>query len=92
MLKIDASFVAGVEDPSSHDMAIVSAAIVLAGNLGFETIAEGVENEAQRAVLAGMGCYAAQGFLFSHPVPAGEVDELLRRDVLRVDGDPGAEA
>ncbi|MCB0978220.1 MAG: EAL domain-containing protein [Acidimicrobiales bacterium] len=78
ILKIDASFVAGINDPSSHDMAIVSAALVLAQNLKFDTIAEGVETEAQREVLANLGCSAAQGFLFSPAVPADEIDVLAR--------------
>ncbi len=78
ILKVDMSFVAGVTDPSSHDLAIVSAAMVLADNLGFETIAEGVETEAQREVLERLGCDLAQGYLFSPPVTADEIDRLLR--------------
>ena len=76
VLKIDGSFVDGITDPSSHDMAIVSAALVLADNLGFETIAEGVETEAQRDVLTSLGCGYAQGFLYSRPVPASEIDRI----------------
>jgi diguanylate cyclase (GGDEF)-like protein/PAS domain S-box-containing protein len=78
VLKVDASFVAGVTDPSSHDLAIVSAALVLADNLGFSAIAEGVETEAQSAVLGGLGCQLAQGHLFSEPVPAAQIDALRR--------------
>ncbi|MGI8710826.1 MAG: sensor domain-containing protein [Acidimicrobiales bacterium] len=77
VLKVDASFVAGLTDPSSNDLAIVSAALVLADNLGFDTIAEGVETQAQREVLEGLGCVLAQGHLFSRPVPAEEIDALL---------------
>ena len=83
ILKIDASFVAGISNPSSHDMAIVSAAMVLADNLKFETIAEGVETEEQRQVLHNLGCHAAQGFLYRAPVPADEVDVLLREGLTR---------
>ena len=81
ILKIDASFVAGVTDPSSHDLAIVSAAMVLADNLGFDTVAEGIETEGQREVLERLGCQLAQGYLFSPPVEAAEIDEMLRRRV-----------
>ncbi len=81
ILKIDGSFVAGITDPSSHDMAIVSAAMVLADNLGFETIAEGVETEAQRDVLTSLGCGYAQGYLYSRPVTAGEIDRM--REIQR---------
>ena len=78
ILKIDGSFVAGVTDPSSHDLAIVSAAMVLADNLGFETVAEGIETEGQREVLERLGCSLAQGYLFSPPVAAEEIDQMLR--------------
>lgn len=77
ILKIDASFVAGVTDPSSHDLAIVSAAMVLADNLGFRAVAEGVETEGQRDILVDLGCEFAQGYLFSHAVTSQEIDALL---------------
>jgi len=77
ILKVDASFVAGLSDPSSHDLAIVSAALVLADNLGFDTVAEGVETEAQRQVLQRLGCEMAQGHLFSESVIPAEIDAML---------------
>jgi diguanylate cyclase (GGDEF)-like protein/PAS domain S-box-containing protein len=77
ILKVDASFVAGLEDPSSHDLAIVSAALVLADNLGFDTVAEGVETAAQGEVLERLGCELAQGHLFSESVTADAIDALL---------------
>ena len=77
ILKVDASFVAGLEDPSSHDLAIVSAALVLADNLGFDTVAEGVETQGQSEVLARLGCELAQGHLFSASITAEEIDRLL---------------
>jgi diguanylate cyclase (GGDEF)-like protein/PAS domain S-box-containing protein len=77
ILKLDASFIAGVADPSSHDLAIVSAAMVLADNLRFETIAEGVETRAQREVLANLGCHSAQGYLYSPAVPGPVIDDLV---------------
>jgi diguanylate cyclase (GGDEF)-like protein len=77
ILKVDASFVAGLNDPSSHDLAIVSAALVLADNLGFDTVAEGVETAAQAEVLERLGCELAQGHLFSPSITADAIDELL---------------
>ncbi|HRW38047.1 MAG TPA: EAL domain-containing protein, partial [Aquihabitans sp.] len=77
ILKVDASFVAGLSDPSSHDLAIVSAALVLADNLGFDTVAEGVETEAQCEVLERLGCELAQGHLFSESVDASGIETLL---------------
>ena len=76
ILGIDGSLVTGITDPSSHDMTIVPAATVLADNLGFETIAEGVGTEARRDVLTSLGCGFAQGHLFSRPGPATEIDRI----------------
>lgn len=75
-VKIDRSFVqAVVDDPRAR--ALVRSTIALAGDLGSETVAEGVETEEQRGLLAEMGCTYAQGFLISEPVPAERIDDLL---------------
>jgi diguanylate cyclase (GGDEF)-like protein/PAS domain S-box-containing protein len=67
-LKIDRSFVSGlVDDPS--DRKIVAGVIRLAQALGLLTIAEGVEDPAQLAVLRELGCDQAQGYLFGRPQP-----------------------
>jgi EAL domain-containing protein (putative c-di-GMP-specific phosphodiesterase class I) len=76
-LKIDRSFVVGVENP--HDEApIVAAMIAMAHALKLEVVAEGVETEAQQSFLARNGCDMAQGFLFSRPVGPDEIEALLR--------------
>ena len=70
-LKIHQGFVQGaLED--HHDDAIVRTVIALANTLGLEALAEGVETEAQRALLADYGCTACQGFLLAHPLPEPE--------------------
>ena len=75
-LKIDRSFVKNLEvDPDN--MALSEAIIVMAHKLGLKVIAEGVETERQRSLLAGAGCDFAQGFLFSKAVPPEEFDRLL---------------
>ncbi|AGA89779.1 PAS domain S-box/diguanylate cyclase (GGDEF) domain-containing protein [Thioflavicoccus mobilis 8321] len=77
-LKIDKGFISGLpEDEASA--AIVDAITALAGRLGFKVLAEGVETEAQRRFLLGVGCDLAQGFLFGHPAPAEETTTLLRQ-------------
>ena len=69
-LKIDRSFVAemGSENPGST--AIVRAILALAGALGMQAIAEGVETEAQHQMLMQLGCRLGQGFLYARPQPA----------------------
>ena len=77
MLKIDRSFVGGLEDDEST--AVLTASIVqLARNLGLEPLAEGIETEEQRRFLLGHGCELGQGFYFSRPVPAAEIAALYR--------------
>jgi EAL domain-containing protein (putative c-di-GMP-specific phosphodiesterase class I) len=55
---------------SDRDRVIVDSTVALGHRLGLEVVAEGVEDEATREALAGLGCELAQGFLFSRPVPA----------------------
>ncbi|MBC7944934.1 MAG: EAL domain-containing protein [Burkholderiales bacterium] len=68
-LKIDSSFVHGVAD-DPDDAAIVAAVIAMARRLRIDVVAEGVENEAQRAFLVREGCDYAQGFYFARPCAA----------------------
>ena len=79
VLKVDRAFVSEmVED--SRAGAIVRAVTELARGLGIEITAEGIESEAQRRALNACGANHAQGFLFSRPVTAELIDEILERD------------
>lgn len=75
-LKIDSSFIHDV-DSNVGDAEIVRSIIAMAQALGLEVIAEGVEKEAQHSFLNSNECRAYQGFLFSHPVPAGDFAKLI---------------
>jgi EAL domain-containing protein (putative c-di-GMP-specific phosphodiesterase class I) len=75
-LKIDQSFVAGMTR-DEKDKAIVATIISMAGNLGLDVTAEGVETEEQANLLAALGCPDVQGFLFGPPVSADEVEPAL---------------
>jgi diguanylate cyclase (GGDEF)-like protein/PAS domain S-box-containing protein len=76
-LKIDQSFMRNLE-ANSDDMALCEAIIVMAHKLGLKVIAEGVETEEQRGLLAAAGCDYGQGYLFSRPVPAEQFEALLQ--------------
>jgi diguanylate cyclase len=77
-LKIHRSFVMDLEQ-DERDRAIVRSVIGLANGLGCRTIAEGVEARDAAIWLAAAGCDRAQGFLFSKPVPYGELLNRYRR-------------
>jgi EAL domain-containing protein (putative c-di-GMP-specific phosphodiesterase class I) len=76
-LKIDRSFVDGVEKEGSQEAAIVSAAIAMAKSLGLKVVAEGVETLFQMEALRDLDCDLAQGYLFSKPVPVDDAIELM---------------
>lgn len=78
-LKIDRSFTGNLT-PDTTEMALCEAIVVMAHRLGLSVVAEGVETEQQRDLLARIGCDYAQGFLFSRPVSVEEFEKLLRED------------
>ena len=75
-VKIDQSFVRALAPASKHH-ALCKAIVHMAHELGMKVVAEGVETEEQRDLLLAAGCDYAQGYLFSRPVPADELDPLL---------------
>jgi len=74
-IKIDRSFIINLE---KENLEIVKAIIVLARNLGMQTVAEGVETFGQLEILRKLGCDRVQGYFFSPPVPAEEIIRLLQ--------------
>ncbi|TSA50177.1 MAG: EAL domain-containing protein [Nitrosomonadales bacterium] len=75
-IKIDQSFVRDMTTDAS-DAVMVKTIIDMAQNFGLNVIAEGVETEAQLALLKQHGCMAYQGYLFSKPTPIEQFEALL---------------
>lgn len=75
-LKIDRSFVSRL-GPGRRAATIVQTIIGMAGSLGLDVIAEGVETGTQRSFLQLHGCHIYQGYLFSRPVACKEFERLL---------------
>lgn len=80
-LKIDIQFIQGLED-NEKDRAITLVIINLAKSLGLNVIAEGVENQAQVDFLKANRCDDIQGFYHYKPMPAKEVEKILKKSQL----------
>jgi diguanylate cyclase (GGDEF)-like protein/PAS domain S-box-containing protein len=76
-LKIDRSFVQDLPE-DRNSAVLVSSIIQLARNLGLNPLAEGIETDEQRAFFLEHGCELGQGFHFSRPVAAAELETLYR--------------
>jgi EAL domain-containing protein (putative c-di-GMP-specific phosphodiesterase class I) len=75
-LKIDKAFILSLAE-SSRDALLVKSTIDLAHSLGLKVTAEGVETPTALALLAGMGCDLAQGYLIAKPLPLAEFEQFL---------------
>ena len=75
-IKIDQSFIRNLV-PSSTDLALCKAIIVMAHELGMKVIAEGVETAQQRDLLVAAGCDHGQGYLFARPMSARDFDVFM---------------
>jgi len=87
-VKVDKSFVRDMGEDSS-DRALVEAIVAMTRSLGLEVVAEGVENEAQLALLRGMGTRYGQGYHFSRPVPASDFPAVAERLETLLQATPG---
>ncbi|GAB7039599.1 MULTISPECIES: putative bifunctional diguanylate cyclase/phosphodiesterase [Catenuloplanes] len=75
-LKIDRAFVTQL-DSTTRGAAVAEAVVRLGQILGLDTVAEGIESPAQVAELQLLGCTSGQGYLFSPPRPAAEIEDSL---------------
>lgn len=77
-LKIDAQFVRGLEY-DNRKRRIVSAVVGLGQSLDITVVAEGIETEAEAAILRSLGCPLGQGWLYGKGVPAAEAQKVYER-------------
>jgi EAL domain-containing protein (putative c-di-GMP-specific phosphodiesterase class I) len=75
MLKIPKTF---IDQLANDDTNVVDAILRLADSLDLITVAEGIEHAAQAERVRELGCELGQGYLFSRPIRAADVVELLR--------------
>lgn len=75
-LKLDRSFVKDIPE-DLEDVAIATATLSLARDLGMDVVAEGVENDVQHQFLRARGCAIMQGYLFSRPLPKEQLENWL---------------
>src|SRR5206468_1323808 len=75
MIKIPKTF---IDRLAGNDTSVVDAILRLAGSLGLTTVAEGIEHISQARRVRELGCELGQGYLFSKPLPAEQVIDLLR--------------
>ncbi len=76
VVKIDRGFIKNIEE-KKQDEFIVKTVVELAHELGKEVVAEGIETKRQYEFLREIGCDIAQGYLFSRPVPAEDIEKIL---------------
>jgi EAL domain-containing protein (putative c-di-GMP-specific phosphodiesterase class I)/GGDEF domain-containing protein len=81
VVKIDQSFVSGMIGDNRKRM-IVASTIALAHSLGYRVVAEGVESAEVADMLRDIGCNEGQGYFWSRPVPALEIEQLSRPQVF----------
>jgi EAL domain-containing protein (putative c-di-GMP-specific phosphodiesterase class I) len=80
-LKIDRSFVLGLDESDTSE-AVVKTIITLSESLGLNVVAEGVETIENVVQLASLNCHQLQGYYFSRPMPAAEVEGFLEEHEL----------
>ena len=75
-LKIDRSFIRNITK-NTNKLGLTQTIINLAKNFGMEVVAEGIETLEQSQKLQELGCLCGQGYYFSHPLTANQVEKLI---------------
>ncbi len=83
-IKVDRSFVQGAASQNPESLAIIRAVVAMADSLEMSTTAEGVENDAELAIVRQLGCKKIQGYFFGRPMSAGDSLALFARAAARV--------
>jgi EAL domain-containing protein (putative c-di-GMP-specific phosphodiesterase class I) len=83
ILKIDRSFVVRMRE-AGYPRNIVAMIVSLAHTLGLKVVAEGVEEDEQVRMLRDLGCDQIQGYLVSWPLPAPQIESLLRAEQAKI--------
>lgn len=76
LLKVDRSFIANLS-PSDNKMSMTEMILIMAHNIGVDTLAEGVETEQQAEILSTYGCDYMQGYYFAKPMRLVDLLDLL---------------
>lgn len=80
-IKVDRSFVQGAAQGNAESLAIIRAVVAMADSLEMSTTAEGVETEAELAIIRQLGCRKIQGYYFGRPMPAHEAGALFQQTI-----------
>jgi diguanylate cyclase (GGDEF)-like protein/PAS domain S-box-containing protein len=78
-IKIDRAFIDNLEDQAGYNL--VKTIVDMAGNLGLETVAEGIETREQWEMMRDMGCRKAQGYFFAKPMPLEDAQKFLQENL-----------
>ncbi len=82
-IKVDRSFVQGAAAGSRESLAVIRAVVAMADSLEMSTTAEGVETEAELALVRKLGCKKIQGYYYGRPMAADDTLALFKKDQIR---------
>ena len=81
-IKIDRSFIRTLSARDPNSLTVFRALTRLGASLGIETIAEGIETEAQLGIARAEGCTSAQGYFLYRPMPASDIGGSLAAEIV----------